>query len=495
MSIKKLAGQTAIYGVSSMVSRFLSYMLFPYFTYKMSTGEYGVITYLYAVIPFALVLLTMGLESGYFRFAGKARDEAEKREIFSTTWGFTSLLALLFALLTVLFCRPIESLINTVDNPNYIWMFGLVVMLDVVGVMPFARLREQGRPFRFMLVRVTSVVVNIAFCIFFISVLPELGKKSSFFASLYDDNFKPGYIMLANIIASTVSLLLLLPSCGGVVPRIDRKRLRTMMIYSAPLLVSGIAGISNELMDKPLLDILLPSEDVQSQLGIYGAVTKLGSIMLIFTQMYRYGAEPFFLSSFKGRDFEESNAVAMKYFIAVGILIFLGVAMFIDLWSLLISSEYRMGMGMLPALLISNLLAGVVFNLSFWYKQQEKTKYAIIITGTGFVFTVVFNILLVPLIGLWGAVLARLACELVMVGISYGLNQKHCPVPYDLRRIGEYVVLGGALYGLSVLAARLPEVLKYLCNLGLLGLYVLYFVRREKIDVAGLLRSIVRRRQ
>ena len=492
--MRKLAGQTMVYGISTVLVRLLNYLLVPYLTRVMGRAQYGVVSHIYAVIPFVLVILTMGLESGYFRLAGKASGEGEKRRVFATAWGMVSLVSVLFFVLVLLFNGTIAEWMGYAAHPSYIWMTGAIVALDAVTAIPFARLREQSRSGRYVLLRLVSVVVNLALCFFFYGWLPSLAGRG-ILPWAYDPAMGPGYVFVANLAASAVTLLLILPMCGGVAPRIDRRLARSLLVYSLPLLLSGIAGTANEFIDRQMVLWLTPggSEYALEQLGVYGAVIKLGVVMTLFTSMYRLAAEPFFLAEFKGDDFRRTNAEAMKYFIIVSIFIFLFIALFRDLFALILGRDFREGVWILPIVLLSNMLSGIVLNLSFWYKQTGATKYAIYVTGTGLLFTVAFNILLVPSLGYVGAAVARLVCESAMVALSYLLNRRYCPVPYDLKRIGEYVLLGALLYGAGVLCGGLTGWLRYLIYLVLVVIFAGYAVRRERIDLGGLVKSVIRR--
>lgn len=242
-----------------------------------------------------------------------------------------------------------------------------------------------------------------------------------------------------------------------------------------------------------MIKYLLPSGISMDALGIYGAVSKLAVIIFLFTQMYRYAAEPYFLSGFKNDDFKRQNAEAQKYFIIVSIFMFLGITLFTNLFALMMGKDFREGVYMLPVILLANIFAGIWLNLSFWYKKTGETKYAIWITGTGLVFTLGLNLALTPVLGYFGAALARLGCETAMVAVSYYLNQKHYPVPYDLRRIGTYFLVGGAIYGASLLTSALPAALEYTLNLAMLAAFGFYAIRLEKIDMKGILHSIIKR--
>lgn len=485
-TLTKLAGQVAVYGISSVVARLLNYLLVPYYTRIMSPAEYGIITDIYAIIPFVLVVLTMGMESGYFRFASAAADEQGRRKVFGSTWGATMLAATAFLLLVLAFEGPISAALGYAGRP-YVWITALIVWFDVAGAIPFARLRQEGRAMRYVVIKLLSVIINIALCILFYNAGLEA-------FALFDVPTDAGYALVANLVASAITYILLLLSCRGSSPRIDRSTLRTIFLYSLPLLVSGIAGTANEFIDRQMIKFLMPAEESMAALGIYGAVVKIGVVMLLFTQMYRLAAEPFFLAEFKKDEFKNANAEAFKYYVIVSVAIFLFITLFSDVFALIVGPDFREGMYILPIVLVGNALSGAVLNLSFWYKQMGRTKFAIIITGTGLVFTVVFNILLVPKLGYMGAALARLVCELAMVVLSYRLNRRYYPTPYDLKRIFEYVGLGAALYLLSLLAVELQPLTKYLIYCVMLVAFGAYVLRRERLDIVAIVKGILKRK-
>lgn len=489
--LKKLAQQTAIYGTSSIVARLLNYLVTPYLTYYvMSQSEYGVITDMYAMIPFAMVLLTMGLETGYFRFASKADTDEQRQRVFASTWGAVSYASIAFFAIMLLFNRPIATAMGYAARPELMTIAAGIVALDAISAIPFARLRQQGRAVRFVVARVVSVIINLALCFFFYSGLPHIPAL----ASIYNPEFGTGYYMVANLVASLFMLIMVMPSGVMHLARMmDWKLLRTIMIYSFPLLISGIAGTATEFIDRQMIKFLTPEADAMAQLGIYGAVIKLGVVMVLFTQMYRLAAEPFFLANFRKEDFMKTNAAAMKYFIIASVGIFLMITLFTDLFALILGQDFREGIYVLPVILLFNILAGVVLNLSFWYKQSGQTRFAIMITGTGLAVTVALGLALIPRLGYCGAAWTHLAAEAAMVVVSYALSRRYCPVPYQLGRIAGYVAVGGALYIAGIFAGGLPTLPKYLINLCLLAAFGLYAIRMEKIDVAALIRSILKR--
>ncbi len=472
--IRKLAGQTAVYGISTVVVRFLSYLLTPYFTYIFGPHTYGIVTDVYSLIPFALVVLTMGMESSYFRFAAKDTSEQWLKKVFGTTWGVTSLAAAVFCVLVAVLRIPVSEIMGPdyVRHPEYVVLVGLIVMFDVWACIPFSRLRRQGRAMRFVALKCLNVMMNVGLALGFGA------------AGLYESELGVGWVFVANLAASIVTFVAVM--CTGIVsfPVIDRRLLVTIFSYSIPLLIGGIAGTANEFIDRQFIKYLAPQAgEAMAQLGVYGAVTKVAVVMTLFTQMYRLAAEPFFLSDFKKSDFVETNAAAMKYYMMVSMLIFLGIALFKDIFALIVGPDFREGMLILPVVLGAGVLSGMWLNLSFWYKREEKTVFAVAVTFVGLMFTVVCNVVLVPRWGYYGAAWARLFSEAAMVAVSWHLNRKYFPTPYQWGRIAQYVGLGLGLYAVSqYVGARMDyAVARYAVSAAAVCVYAAYAVWREKI--------------
>lgn len=472
--IKKLAGQTAVYGISTIVVRFLSYLLTPYFTYIFSQQTYGIVTDVYSLIPFVLVLLTMGMESSYFRFTAKDDSASWQKKVFDTAWGITSLAAALFFALVALLRGPLSHAMGSAyeQHPEYVVLVGLIILFDVWSCIPFSRLRQQGRAMTFVGIKCLNVTVNVALALLF------------GFVGLYDGDFGVGWVFVANLAASVLTFFVILTTGTGVFPKIDWRLLVSVFSYSIPLLVGGIAGTANEFIDRQFIKYLdSQGGDAMAQLGIYGAVTKVAVVMTLFTQMYRLAAEPFFLSNFKKTDFVQTNAAAMKYYVMVSMLIFLGIALFKDLFALIIGPDFREGMFILPVVLGASVLSGMWLNLSFWYKREEKTGFAVLVTFVGLFFTVVCNVAMIPRWGYYGAAWARLCSEAAMVAVSLYLNRRFFPTPYQWGRIAEYICLGLGLFGLSQVVSELTDIaaVQYVCNAALVCAYAAYAVWREKI--------------
>jgi O-antigen/teichoic acid export membrane protein len=465
----------------------LNYLLTPYLTRVLTEEEYGVVTGMYALIPFALVALTMGLETGYFRFAGKAGSEREKQRIYSSTWGAVIAASALFAVAAWVFAPGIAPVMGYGDRASFVRLVAVIAAVDAASSIPFCRLRERGEAGRFVVLKVISVVVNAALCVFLYSALPLLSQG-------WDEGFKPGYVFVANLVASLVTFAFLCRMPGSGRPGFSWRVLRPVLVYSAPLLAGGIAGTANEFIDRLMIEYLMPADAALATLGVYGAVVKIGVILPLFVQVYRYALEPYLLSGFKREEFERVNAAAMKYFAIVAVGLFLGITLFADAFALLLGKEFRGGMKILPLVLASNVLSGIVFNLSFWYKQANRTAIGIVITLSGLAITIGAGLLLIPALGYTGAATTRLACEAVMVVVSYALNRRYYPVPYDLRRIGEYALVGALLCGAGLLAGGCATWVRYPLGALLCGAFLLYAVRREHLPVVVIVKSILRKR-
>ena len=488
--LEKLAKQTAVYGISTIVVRFLSYLLTPYYTRIFGQEAYGVVTYVYALIPLALTLLTMGMESSYFRFSAKADEaggdvRAAKRRLFATTWGATSLAALLFFAVVLLLRGPVARAMGPdyVAHPEYVVWVAAIILFDVWSCIPFSRLREQGRALTFVLFKAMNVVLNVALAFGF------------GLAGLYATPFGVGWVFVANLAASVATWLLILTTIDRTAPRIDRRLLRAVFAYSLPLLVGGLAGTANEFVDRLMIYNLVP-EGAGAQLGVYGAITKIAVVMMLFYQMYRLAAEPFFLSNFRKEEFVQMNAAALKYYVMASMLIFLGIALYRDLFALIVGRDFREGIFILPVVLGANMLTGVWLNLSFWYKREERTSLAIVVTGAGLVAMLVAGSRMIPAWGYYGAAWARLASETTMVAVSWWLNRRFFPTPYDWRRIGEYTVAALLLFFACEAAmnavGRNPWIL-YPFDTLMLAAYAASLVRRERIDLKAMARAALHR--
>jgi O-antigen/teichoic acid export membrane protein len=427
--MKSLAKDTAIYGLSSIIGKFLNYLLVPLYTYVLArTDDYGIVTNLYAWTALLLVILTYGMETGFFRFAN--REGYDPKQVYRT--AFVSLLSTstLFAVLCCIFQQPIANGLGYPDHSEFIAMMAVTVALDAFACIPFAYLRNQKRAMLFAGLKLLFVVLNIALNILFLVVL----KKNDVY-----------YVFLSNILATTIQTLCLLPFTLPRDARFSWSVWGEMMRYSLPLLVLGVAGIMNQTLDRILFPYLYTGADAQAQLGIYGACFKVAMIMMVFTQAFRYAYEPFVFSKHKDRQSVEAYADAMKYYIIFSYLILLGVIFYLDIFRYIVSSAYWEGLKIVPVVLWTYVFQGVYFNLSFWYKLTDKTKWGAYFSLIGLAITLVIQIVGVPVIGYWASCGSSLICYLVIMLLSYFIGQKKAPIPYDLKRIGLYTVLTLAL--------------------------------------------------
>jgi len=489
--IKQLAGQTAIYGLGTIVPRLLNYLLLtPFYTNIFQRGEYGVITELYAYAAFLFVLLTYGMETAYFRFAEKEKNPAT---VYSTS--LTSLLTTssFFLVLVLLFTQPLANLINYSANKEYIIYFAFIVGLDAFTAIPFARLRKENKAFRFAMIKIINVSVNIGFNLFFLILCPRLIAQNpdSAISLVYSEDIGVGYAFISNLIASSITLLLLFPEIFRIKLIFDRALLKRMLLYALPLLVVGLAGMVNEVADKILLKYLVvapdgtadPANYAMEQVGIYGANFKLAILIMLFIQMFRYAAEPFFFAQAKGENPKQVYADVMKYFVVFCLLIFLGVTLYIDIFKYFIGSDFRSGLHVVPVILLANVFLGIFYNLSVWYKLTDLTKYGALMALMGASITVILNVILIPKFGYEGSAWAHFSCYFSMMVVSFFLGRKFYLVKYDLRTILGYIGLAVILFLIGNNTGIEHFALRLVVNSGLILVFVavVFVFERKKI--------------
>ncbi|MDA9227835.1 polysaccharide biosynthesis C-terminal domain-containing protein [Flavobacteriales bacterium] len=443
--LKKLASQTAIYGLSSVVGRLLNYLLVPLYTRYFLPEEYGVVTELYAYVAFLVIILTYGIETAFFRFSQK---EKNNRIVYSTSLISLLFSSLLFIILMFVFSENISSSIGYPNNQEYIKWFALIIGLDAISSISFAKLRALNKATRFALIRLVNIFVNIGLNLFFIIYCPYAIENNlqslNFVNSVYSPSVGVGYIFIANLFASVITILMLLPEMINSVWVFEKKLWNKMMIYASPLLIAGLAGMTNETIDRILLKYLLPeSSNISREIGLYGAFYKLSIIMILFIQTFRFAAEPFYFSQEREHNSRKIYADVMKYFIIVTSFIFLIVTTFYDFFINFLGSKYHDERGFLVVsiLLFANFFLGIYYNLSIWYKLTEKTKYGAYIAIFGASITIILNFLLIPVFGFVGSALATLACYFSMVMISFYFSNKHFPIAYNYYRILMYFFL------------------------------------------------------
>ena len=442
--LKKLASQTAIYGLSSVVGRLLNYLLVPLYTRYFLPEEYGVVTELYAYVAFLVIILTYGIETAFFRFSQKENN----RIVYSTSLISLLFSSLLFIILMFVFSENISSSIGYPNNQEYVKWFALIIGLDAISSISFAKLRALNKATRFALIRLVNIFINIGLNLFFIIYCPYAIENNlqslNFVNSVYSPSVGVGYIFIANLFASAITILMLLPEMINSVWIFERNLWKKMMIYASPLLIAGLAGMTNETIDRILLKYLLhESSNISREIGLYGAFYKLSIIMILFIQTFRFAAEPFYFSQEREHNSRKIYADVMKYFIIVTSFIFLIVTTFYDFFINFLGSKYHDERGFLvvSVLLFANFFLGIYYNLSIWYKLTEKTRYGAYIAIFGASITIILNILLIPVFGFVGCALATLICYSSMVLLSFYLSNKHFPIPYNYYRILMYFFL------------------------------------------------------
>ncbi len=485
--LKRLASQTAIYGVSSVLGRFLNYLLVPLLTYAFAPAEYGVVAEFYAYMGFLAVLLTFGLETGYFRF--RAGGEEPPEVVYATALRVLLIANLAFLLVAWFLRQPAADLLRHAEHPEYIWWCTAILAMDSIGAIAFARLRAENRAVRFALIKVAEIALNVGLNLIFVLSLRTAWETDpgSLLGRLWDPRLGIGYVFIANLAASLLKLLMLAPEFRGAWRGFDGPLFGRLIRYSLPMVVIGLAGIVNEMLDRAALKYLLPYDDTtnMAQLGIYSACYKLSILMTLFIQAFRYAGEPFFFAYAKQADARQTYAAVLNWFVICCIFLFLLVTLFLDVFQYFVGAAYREGLTVVPVLLVANLLLGVYVNLSIWYKLTDRTLMGAGVSLIGAGITVGALLILVPRFGYAGAAWAHLACYSTMVALSYLLGRRYYPVPYDLWRVFGYIVLGLGLYGAS---RALVAGLNWDAPLVGLGLMLLFFLLVFAIDGRALLR-------
>lgn len=478
--MKSLAKDTAIYGLSSMLGRFLNWCLVPLYTYTLATtGEYGVVTTLYTYTAFFVVLLTYGMETGFFRFANKTEYEA--KTVYATTITSIGITTSIFIVAGILLSSWLASVLGFGVKPEYVAMLVVIVGMDAFSAIPFAYLRYLKRPIRFATVKMVFIFTNIATNLFFLIACPYLMKHAP---STVDWFFRPdygvGYILVSNLISTFVMMMFLMPQMLGFRYQIDRDLLRKLLNYSLPLLVLGIAGILSQTVDKMLFPFLIKDQaDAMNQLGIYGANFKIAVVMVMFTQAFRFAYEPFVFAKSKGDDSKKMYADAMKFFIIASLLIFLGMMFYIDVLKYIIKPTYFEGLKVVPIVMLGQFVFGIYFNLSIWYKLIDKTQWGAYFSVIVCVLTILFNFLFIPIWGYMGCAWASLLSNLIITLISYFMGQRTFPIHYDMKRIFAYFGLATVLYVAFLLVDFHSFAINLLFRTILMGIFVAFTIKKD----------------
>lgn len=484
-SIKNLASQTIWYGASSIAARFLNYLLTPYLTAKLSGPGYGEMSLIYAAIPFLNVIFTYGMETTFFRFANKSDNV---KNLYSTSQLSIIISTAIFTSLLLVSQYSFAHLLKLDKHPEFITYSILIICFDTITTLPFAKLRLDGKPRKFALIRCLNICTSIFFTYFFISICPRLVESfpNGFIASWYSQNYGVGYVIIANCIASFLTIILLSKELFSIKLKFDSLLWRQMMVYSLPLLIVGFGGVINETFDRIMLGWLAPYTSVESaknEVGIYSACYKLSILISLFIQAFRMGAEPFFFKQAAGQNPQRTYARVMKFFVITVSVMFLVVALYLDFWKEFIRNKsFWTGLKVVPILLFANIFLGIYYNLSIWYKLTHKTISGAYITIIGAAITLVINYFFIPVYSYVACAWATFFCYGSMMVISFLWGQKNYFIPYPWRKLVAYLLIVLILFSIHqwILLYNPGKIINLTVATILLALYLLFITRIEK---------------
>ncbi len=482
-NLKTLFKDTALYGMSSIVGRFLNYLLVPLYTAKIaaSSGGYGVITNVYAYTALLLVILTFGMETTFFRFVNK--EGANPMRTYSTVLIMVGSVALLFVALVLAFINPVSSFMGYSAHEEYVAVMAACVAIDAFQCIPFAYLRYKHRPWKFVALKMLFIVLNITLNIVYFVVLPAMYSNPSthgFAASVYDPNVGVGYVFRLNLFCTAIITFFFWKELTGFRWVFDKILFRKMLSYSWPILLLGITGILNQTADKILFPIVSPGAEGHVQLGIYGAAAKIAMIMAMITQAFRYAYEPFVFGSAKEKGSRDTYAKAMKYFIIFTLLAYLVVVGYLDVLKYIIGRDYWEGLKVVPVVMAAEIMMGVYFNLSFWYKLIDKTIYGAWFSGVGCVVLVLINVLLIPKYGYMACAWAGVTGYGTAMLLSYFVGQKKYPINYPLKSITVYICIAALFTAIMLYTPQsLPKALRLGINTLLIILFVAHIIHYD----------------
>ncbi len=481
--LKKLAGETVIYGFSTILARVVNFVFVPIYTYNLTKVNYGIATEFLAYIAILQVILTLGLETGCFRYANKTKDSDK---VFSNALLTTGGLSLVVFLLFTIWSGSIAGWLGYGEHKRIIVYVAGILMMDSVTAILFAKLRHENRAVKFALFKTIKILSETSFNLLLFFVVPGFIARNP--GSILNSVISPTpaftYILTAIFLSGIVSVLIFIPDLLKIKLKFTPKLWREMMIYSLPIMVAGLPGILNDFIDRPLFRFFSPAGNVwEADLGVFQAGVKIAMLMMLFIQMFRFAAEPFFFSREREKDSKELYAKVMNHFTAFGMLIFLGIIFYLDILQYIIGRDFREGLSIVPIMLLSYLILGINFNVSMWYKLSGKTGYAILITSIGLPVTIAVNVLFMPIYSYHAAAWGHLLSYLVMFTVSILLGNRHYPIPYNWKRVGFYVALGLALYTAITLMPEMGLFAKYLIRTILVIIYTITYLKLEKISI------------
>ena len=491
-SLKRIFSDSIIYGLSSIVGRFLNYLLVPLYTYTLvSSGNYGIVTNFYAYSALLLVLLTFGMETTFFYFAN--RDKENYQSVFSTALYLVGSVGLLFVLIVNTFINPISNAVGYADHPEYIRIMSIIVAFDAFQAILFSFLRFKGRAWKFAILKLLFIVFNIGINLFVFLAAPKLAVSHPALMRWYSVDNQVLYIFLVNLICTVPITLGFLPELRNMRHGIDFRMVKSMLRYTWPLLLLGLAGILNQVADKICFRFLVPGDEGDAQLGIYGACAKIAMIMAMITQAFRYAYEPFVFSAGRSKESKESQALVMKYFVMFTLLAFLAVMAYMDVLRHIIAPRYWEGLRVVPVVMMAEIFMGIYFNLSFWYKLIAKTWWGAILSAIGCVVLLAVNFIFVPRYGYiacaWGGFCGYGVCML----LSYFIGQHYNKIDYPVKSIIGYFALTMALFAAMSGTSALSPALSLTINTMLLIVYIAVVMYNERELLTKAMQKIKRR--
>jgi len=499
-AIKQLAGQTLWYGGSNIGARLLNYLLTPLITYLLQdpkgVQDYGDMSLLYAWMAVLNIIFTYGFETGYFRFSNK--EGIDRSKLFNTTFGSLLASTIVLVILFSLFRLPINHFLGLNGHPEYIVWCLILIGLDTLSAIPFARLRQESRPKKYAFVKIAGILVNIVFTILFLVIIPKYvsAHPNSAIASWYHSHTAVGFLILAVLFQNLFVFLVLFGEWKQFRLQLDTQLWKQIFAFSSPMIIIGLAGMVNEVMDRQMLEkfLPLPSPNVKRLVGIYSANYKLAIFITLFIQAFKMAAEPFFFNQSKDKNAPFIYAKVMKWFVVTLCIAFLFTALYLDIWTYLVGKAYRSGIGIVPILLFANICLGMYYNISVWYKITDKMKMGLYITLMGAVITFVGNYSFIPKWGMYAAAWTTCICYASMVVVSYFVGRKYYPIPYPVKKILTYLTVMLLLFFLKVGIDRLTKGLSHVPQLSirfvsatvLMGLFLVLVLKVEKAELKGI---------
>lgn len=489
-SIKALAGQTAVYGISSIVGRFLNYLLVPLYTYKISaeSGGYGIVTNLYAYTALLLMILTFGMETTFFRFSNK--EGVDPNKAFSTSGLAVGLVCLVFVVLVSVFLQPISCALDYCQHPEFVEIMAIIVALDAFQAILFAKLRNENKAVKFASLKILFIVLNIGLNLFIFLVAPCWKINYPSLMGWYHTSYQIGYIFIVNLICTGLITFCFIPEIKKLRYGIDRKLLGQMLRYTWPLLILSVLGVINQVADKICYRFIVSGQEGEVQLGIYGACVKIAMIMAMITQAFRYAYEPYVFGAKRDDADKATQAKIMKYFVVFTLFAFLAVVMYMPILKHIIKNDYWEGLRAVPIVMMAEIFMGIYFNLSFWYKLIDKTWWGAIFSSIGCAVLLAVNFIFVPQYGYmacaWGGFAGYATCMV----LSYFVGQKKAPLPYDLKSIFIYFALAIALYFVQKYINIENMALTLVVNTVLLMIFFAYICWKENDLIMGVVNIV-----